>query len=79
MTDNSEANYDRTLQTFARGDLMTGAITAEDIRRRLWLHLTPAVAADAGLTLEDLKAFIDGARTLPLDTLAKLAGGMGLS
>jgi hypothetical protein len=79
MTDHSEENFARCLQTFARGDLMTGAITAEDIRRRLWLYLSPAFAADVGLTLEDLKAFIAGTRTLPLDKLARLAGRMGLS
>jgi hypothetical protein len=79
MTTDSRTNYDRTLQTFARGALMTGAITAEDVRRRLWLHLSPAFAADAGLTLEDLRQFIAGTRTLPRDTLAKLAGRMGLT
>ena len=75
----SEANYERTLQSFARGALMTGAITAEDIRRRLWMYPSDATAADAGLTLEHLQQFIDGTRTLPRDKLAKLALRIGLA
>ena len=57
---------------------MTGAITADDVRRRLWHYLIPAFAADVGLQLRDLQEFVDGTRTLPLDTLAKLAGRMDL-
>ena len=32
---NAELQFERTLQSFAKSDLMMGAITAEDVRRRL--------------------------------------------
>ena len=62
-----------------KGNLMTKRITVEAIRKQLWMFLSPEVAADVGLTFDDLKAFINGSKTLPLDKLARLARRMGLS
>jgi hypothetical protein len=75
---NSELGLERTNQAFAKSSLMSGAITTDDVRRRLWHYLSPAFAAKAGLPLEHLQQFADGMRELPRDTLANLAGRMNL-
>ena len=75
----SEASYNATLQVFAQSEAATNPELAEDTRRRVRLYLNdPDVAADVGLTADDLRQFAAGFKTLSRSKLARLARRIGV-